>query len=201
MSKRCLVVGRFTGLSTLCIALGLPLDGKIFTIDNSEEFLPLAKKYWKQAKVENKIDSILGNGVEVMQSYIDRKYSFDFIFIDADKNNYPKKCHMWLSKNTSERNLEIAEILEDMIVPVMAIQSMDEEVLENIKSDNIAPETYYKYQKRFHSMGATTYSDLIIPLPGESNDSHLKGVRKLFDMDVDNFYIYFSITFYYNFIN
>ena len=92
---------------------------------------------------------------------------------------------MWLSKNTSERNLEIAEILEDMIVPVMAIQSMDEEVLENIKRDNIAPETYYKYQKRFHSMGATTYSDLIIPLPGESNDSHLKGVRKLFDMDVD----------------
>jgi len=97
MCKRCLEVGRFTGLSTLSIALGLPLGGKIFTIDNSEEFLPLAKKYWKQAKVDNKIDSILGNGVEVMQSYIDRKYSFDFIFIDADKNNYPNYYELSLS--------------------------------------------------------------------------------------------------------
>mgnify|MGYP001434453557 CR=1 FL=1 len=86
--KRCLEIGRFTGLSTLCMAKGLPEDGKVVTVDNSEEFLSLANKFWKQADVSDKIESIIGDGVEVMQSYIDRQYSFDLIFIDADKNNY-----------------------------------------------------------------------------------------------------------------
>ena len=88
-SKNCLEIGRFTGLSTLCIARGLPVNGKIITVDNSKEFLSLAEKYWKMAEVESKIESIVGEGVEVMQSMIDRQFTFDLIFIDADKNNYP----------------------------------------------------------------------------------------------------------------
>ena len=86
--KKCLEIGRFTGLSTLCIAKGLPKDGKIISIDNSDEFLPLAEKYWQKAGVHNKIESIIGQGVDVMQSYIDRQFFFELIFIDADKNNY-----------------------------------------------------------------------------------------------------------------
>ena len=88
-SNKCLEIGRFTGLSTLCMAKGLPETGSITTIDNSDEFLPIAQKYWQMAEVSNKIDSIIGAGVEVMQSFIDRQYFFDLIFIDADKNNYP----------------------------------------------------------------------------------------------------------------
>ena len=86
--KKCLEIGRFTGLSTLCMARGLPYDGKIITIDSSEEFLPLAKKYWAKARVEDKIESVIGQGLDVMQSYIDRQFFFELIFIDADKNNY-----------------------------------------------------------------------------------------------------------------
>ena len=85
----CLEIGRFTGLSSLCIARGLPESGKLTTIDNSDEFLSMAEKYWKMAKQETKIESIIGEGVDVLQSMIDRQQSFDFIFIDADKNNYP----------------------------------------------------------------------------------------------------------------
>ena len=88
-SNKCLEIGRFTGLSTLCMAKGLSNKGSITTIDNSDEFLPIAQKYWQMAGVSNKIDSIIGAGVEVMQSFIDRQYFFDLIFIDADKNNYP----------------------------------------------------------------------------------------------------------------
>ena len=88
-SVNCLEIGRFTGLSTLCIAKGLPVNGKIIAVDNSKEFLSLAEKYWKMAEVESKIESIIGEGVEVMQSMIDRQFTFDLIFIDADKNNYP----------------------------------------------------------------------------------------------------------------
>lgn len=87
-SNRCLEIGRFTGLSTLCIAKGLAQSGKIITIDISDEFLPIAIKFWKQAGVADKIESVVGNAIDVMQSYIDRQFSFDLIFIDADKNNY-----------------------------------------------------------------------------------------------------------------
>ena len=88
-AKNCLEIGRFTGLSSLCIAKGLPVNGKIIAVDNSDEFLKMAEKYWKMAMVDSKIESVIGAGVEVMQSMIDRQHFFDFIFIDADKNNYP----------------------------------------------------------------------------------------------------------------
>ena len=88
-ANSCLEIGRFTGLSSLCIARGLPESGKLITIDNSDEFLSMAEKYWKMAKQETKIESIIGDGVDVLQSMIDRQQSFDFVFIDADKNNYP----------------------------------------------------------------------------------------------------------------
>ena len=96
-SNKCLELGRFTGLSTLCIAKGLPKKGSITTIDNSNEFLPIAQKYWQIAGVSNKIDSIMGAGLEVMQSFIDRQYFFDLIFIDADKNNYPNYYELSLA--------------------------------------------------------------------------------------------------------
>ena len=87
-AKNCLEIGRFTGLSSLCIAKGLPEKGKLVAVDNSDEFLPMAEKYWKMAGVNSKIESIIADGVEAMQSMIDRQHYFDFIFIDADKGNY-----------------------------------------------------------------------------------------------------------------
>jgi len=96
-SKSCLEIGRFTGLSTLYMARGLPSDGRIVTVDNSEEFLPLAQKYWDEDGQTSKIESIIGTGTDVMQSLIDRQHTFDLIFIDADKNNYPNYYELSLS--------------------------------------------------------------------------------------------------------
>ena len=96
-ANSCLEIGRFTGMSTLFIARGLSEKGKIITIDNSDEFLSLAKKYWDLDNISAKIESIIGDGVEVMQSMIDRQHSFDLIFIDADKNNYPNYYELSLN--------------------------------------------------------------------------------------------------------
>ena len=96
-ANSCLEIGRFTGMSTLFIARGLSEKGKIITIDNSDEFLSLAKKYWDLDNVSAKIESIIGDGIEVMQSMIDRQHSFDLIFIDADKNNYPNYYELSLN--------------------------------------------------------------------------------------------------------
>ncbi|MBX9633408.1 MAG: cobalamin-dependent protein, partial [Magnetospirillum sp.] len=102
-----------------------------------------------------------------------------------DETGYPKHCHVWLAKNATERNLEIAAILEDMAVPVMAVQSMDPDVLVNIRRDNISTDTYVEYQRRFHALGQPTYSDMIVPLPGETMATHLDGLTQLFDYGVD----------------
>jgi Predicted O-methyltransferase len=96
-AKSCLEIGRFTGLSTLYMARGLPKDGQIVTVDTTDEFLPIAKKYWDKDDQASKIKSIIGAGTEVMQSFIDRQYQFDIIFIDADKNNYPNYYELALS--------------------------------------------------------------------------------------------------------
>jgi len=109
--KKCLEIGRFTGLSTLCMARGLPADGKIIAVDNSDEFLSLASKFWNKAEVQEKIESVIGEGIEVMQSYIDRQFSFDLIFIDADKNNYPNYYELSLELLPSNGILIIDNML------------------------------------------------------------------------------------------
>ncbi|MBT3601884.1 MAG: hypothetical protein HN521_02350 [Candidatus Latescibacteria bacterium] len=107
-----------------------------------------------------------------------------------DRYNAPQKCHIWLAKNVTERNLQIGEILGDMAVPVMAVQSLNDQVLKNIKRGNISTETYVEYQKKFHSIGSATSSDVIVPLPGETLDTHIETLHKLFDFDVDGVYSY-----------
>ena len=87
-AKNCLEIGRFTGLSTLSLARGIPENGKIIAIDNSTEYLSMAKKYWSKANVERKIESIIGHGVDVLKKLISQKIILDLIFIDADKVNY-----------------------------------------------------------------------------------------------------------------
>jgi hypothetical protein len=89
-----------------------------------------------------------------------------------DRTGSPEKCHIWLAKNVTERNLEIGEIFGDMTVPVMAVQSLDEAVLAN-------------YQQKFHAIGSRTYSDLIVPLPGETLASHLAALGELMRLGVD----------------
>ncbi len=102
-----------------------------------------------------------------------------------DETGFPLKCHIWMAKNATARNLEIGEIFGDMTVPVMAIQSLSEPVLEAIKRDNISTDTYLQFQQKFHSLGSRTYSDLIVPLPNETLDSHLTGLRQLMSFGVD----------------
>ena len=86
--KNCLEIGRFTGLSSMCIARGLPKGGKLYAVDNSREFIDIAEKYWKIDKVKKNIISIIADGKDTMKNFLNKKMLFDFIFIDADKNNY-----------------------------------------------------------------------------------------------------------------
>ena len=87
--KNCLEVGVFTGYSSLCIGSSISDDSKLTCIDNNKEYLNVAKKYWKKAKIEHKINLIEDNAIDAL-SMLSKKdlNNFDFAFIDADKSNY-----------------------------------------------------------------------------------------------------------------
>ena len=89
-AKKTLEVGVFTGYSSLSIALALPADGKIIACDVSEEFTAIARRYWQEAGVANKIDLRLAPALETLDQLLatGQAETFDFAFIDADKENY-----------------------------------------------------------------------------------------------------------------
>jgi caffeoyl-CoA O-methyltransferase len=84
-ARRCLEIGTFTGYSALAVALALPSNGKVVCCDVSEEWTSIARKYWKLARVDKKIDLRLAPALLTLQTL---RGSFDFVFIDADKGNY-----------------------------------------------------------------------------------------------------------------
>jgi predicted O-methyltransferase YrrM len=88
--KRCLEVGVFTGYSSLIVALALAPDGHITACDVSEEWTSIARRYWEEAKVEQKIDLYLAPALQTLDRLIAHGQgdSYDFAFIDADKQNY-----------------------------------------------------------------------------------------------------------------
>ncbi|MFN6155484.1 class I SAM-dependent methyltransferase [Anabaena sp. AL09] len=96
-AKKTLEVGVFTGYSSLVVALALPADGKIVACDVSEEYTSVARRYWQQAGVADKIDLHIAPALETLDNLLTtgEAGTFDFAFIDADKsnyNNYYERC-------------------------------------------------------------------------------------------------------------
>ncbi len=89
-AKKTLEVGVFTGYSSLVVASALPEDGKVYACDVSEEWTSIGRRYWAEAGVSHKIVLNLAPGVETLDRFIaeGQAGTFDFAFIDADKNNY-----------------------------------------------------------------------------------------------------------------
>ncbi|NAS29591.1 methyltransferase domain-containing protein [Flavobacteriaceae bacterium R38] len=83
--KSVLEIGTYTGYSAICIAEGLPENGKIHTIDVNEELVEFQKKYFKKSGFQEKIVSYTGDALDLIPE-MDLK--FDLVFIDADKPNY-----------------------------------------------------------------------------------------------------------------
>lgn len=91
-ARRTIEVGVYTGYSALCVAQAMPSDSYTVACDVSEEWTDIAKRYWKEANVDKKIDLRIAPAFETLKSLIDdgQSESYDFIFIDADKDSYDK---------------------------------------------------------------------------------------------------------------
>lgn len=84
-AKRVLEFGCYTGYSALSMAMGLPDDGRVITLDVSEVFTEVAKRYWARSPYGHKIELRLGPALDSVQT-VDGPV--DLVFIDADKENY-----------------------------------------------------------------------------------------------------------------
>ncbi len=89
-AKRTIEIGVYTGYSVLCVSQAMPSDSYTVACDVSEEWSDIAKRYWKEADVDKKIDLKLAPATETLELLINdgQSGSYDFIFIDADKDNY-----------------------------------------------------------------------------------------------------------------
>ncbi|MBK7970391.1 MAG: class I SAM-dependent methyltransferase [Bacteroidetes bacterium] len=83
--QRILEIGTYTGYSALCLAEGLPENGKLITIDINEELHDMVMRYVKESGYENKIEVLSGDATKIIPLLEEQ---IDMVFIDADKENY-----------------------------------------------------------------------------------------------------------------
>jgi caffeoyl-CoA O-methyltransferase len=89
-AERAIEIGVYTGYSSLWTALALPPTGRLIACDISKQWTDVAKRYWKEAGVDKKIDLRLRPALDTLDRLLaeGRAGAFDFAFIDADKENY-----------------------------------------------------------------------------------------------------------------
>jgi predicted O-methyltransferase YrrM len=96
-ARRTIEIGVYTGFSTLITAEALPADGRVVACDVSEEWTSIARRYWQEAGVAHKIDLRIAPAMQTLDALLaaGEAASFDFAFIDADKENqsdYYERC-------------------------------------------------------------------------------------------------------------
>lgn len=90
-ARRVIEVGTFTGYSALCMAAALPDDGQLICCDILGDYNATARRYWQEAGLSARIELRLAPALQTL-AHIEQQGqggSFDLIFIDADKANYP----------------------------------------------------------------------------------------------------------------
>ena len=86
--KLAVELGTFTGYSALCIAEGLPADGKIITIEVDDELEDFIRRQIDSSGLGDKVELRIGPALEICRSFAEG--SVDMVFIDADKRQYPE---------------------------------------------------------------------------------------------------------------
>lgn len=144
-ARRILEVGVFTGYSSLAMALALPPDGRLVACDVSEEFTAVARRYWREAGVAERIDLRLAPAVETLDRLIAAGESgrFDLAFLDADKESYDAYYERCLTLLRPGGLIVIDNVLQEGKVahpaeqspPVVAVRALNRKLLRDDRVD------------------------------------------------------------------
>ena len=128
--RNILEIGTYTGYSALCLAEGMQTSGELHTIDINEELFDFQRKYFDKSGYGKQIFQHLGNALEIIPKL---DMTFDLIFIDADKENYPNYFRAVISK------LNVGGvILSDNVL-------WSGKVTEPLKDDDLATKALLEY--------------------------------------------------------
>ncbi|NCO63156.1 MAG: O-methyltransferase [Flavobacteriales bacterium] len=130
--KHILEIGTYTGYSALCLAEGMQNDGELHTIDINEELVDFQRKYFDKSAFGHQMIQHLGNALEIIPT-LDK--TFDLIFIDADKDNYPLYFNSIIDKLNSGGIL-----LSDNVL-------WSGKVVEPVKPDDVSTKALLEYNK------------------------------------------------------
>jgi len=103
------------------------------------------------------------------------------------KTKFPSKFRVSFAKNTTDRVMHIAEILnkEDLDKGIsLSVQSMDEATLKIIKRRNLKIDSLVSFVREYYKKGIPTFTEVIMGLPGETYDSYADGINKLFECNI-----------------
>lgn len=89
-ARRCLEVGTFTGYSSTAIAMALPADGRLLCCDVSEAWTSMARRYWQEAGVADRVELRIAPATETLDGLLaaGEESAYDLAFVDADKTGY-----------------------------------------------------------------------------------------------------------------
>jgi caffeoyl-CoA O-methyltransferase len=90
-------VGTFTGYSSICIARGLAIDGRLTCFDTSVDWTAMARRYWEKDGLADRVELRLGNAADELMKW-EPAEPLDLVFIDADKTGYDAYFEMLLPK-------------------------------------------------------------------------------------------------------
>jgi len=130
--KNVLEIGTYTGYSALCLVEGIQPKGQLHTIDTNEELYDLQRRYFDKSGFGNQIIQYTGNAINIIPK-IDK--TFDLVFIDADKQNYPNYLEIILPKLKSG-----SVILSDNVL-------WTGKVIEKLQKGDKDTEALLKYNK------------------------------------------------------
>lgn len=94
-ARRVLEIGTYTGYAAISLAEGLEEDGIVYTIDINDEIEDIAREYIRKSGLEERIRFLLGDACELIP---DLAETFDLVFIDADKRQYPEYYRLIFDK-------------------------------------------------------------------------------------------------------
>ncbi|MCA9472051.1 MAG: cobalamin-dependent protein [Nitrospirales bacterium] len=98
---------------------------------------------------------------------------------------WPKYLHVSTGKNNKELVLEAASILDGAMSFSATIQTSDQQILKNIKRSNISLDQLIEAAKTAQGVGANSYSEVIMCLPGDTREKHVDSILALVDSDVN----------------
>ncbi|TWO33198.1 O-methyltransferase [Seonamhaeicola sediminis] len=145
--KNILEIGTYTGYSALCLAEGMQTSGKLHTIDINEELYDFQRKYFDKSGYGSQMIQHLGNALEIIPLL---NITFDLVFIDADKGNYPNYYELIIDKLNPG-----GIILSDNVL-------WSGKVIEELKLDDVDTKALIQYNKMLKE--DTRIETVILPI-------------------------------------